>query len=174
MTKRKYIDFSIYDRDNEKVIFRFYPEESNCHSFGDEPPKSWDEVYKVYYSYAILQKFKNDPSPRTLFKEHCDECSVIDEVAARIKLIVKGQEIFHGKSPNGEEYEIPLLNKEVFPMGQGVGWVINKISEDTFGIQMWNWNDTGYRFYLKKDKLKEFGEFLEECCEHMLENGDPI
>ena len=50
MDKISKIDFVIHENDCEEVIFRFLPQQSSCHSFGDEPPKNWDGVYKVYYS----------------------------------------------------------------------------------------------------------------------------
>ena len=60
MEKRRKIDFFIHDNIHEKLIFRFYPRQSHCHSFGDEPPKSWNEVYKVYYAYSIIQQYKDN------------------------------------------------------------------------------------------------------------------
>lgn len=48
--KRK-IDFILRnDEGFYKDIFRFYPRSTFVHSFNDNPPKNWDEVYKVYYS----------------------------------------------------------------------------------------------------------------------------
>ena len=51
MSKKRKIDFVLEESDTAKLIFRFYPRRSSCHSFGDEPPKDWSDVYKVYYSY---------------------------------------------------------------------------------------------------------------------------
>ena len=40
MSKKRKIDYIIEQSDDERLIFRFYPRKSSCHSFGDEPPKS--------------------------------------------------------------------------------------------------------------------------------------
>ena len=60
MGKKRKIDFVLRESDTSKLIFRFYPRRSSCHSFGDEPPKDWNDVYKVYYSYSIIQVYKED------------------------------------------------------------------------------------------------------------------
>ena len=39
---------------------------------------------------------------------------------------------------------------------------------------MVNCDGIGYRFNLNKKRLKEFGEYLNSCCEYMLAHGDPI
>lgn len=177
MKKINNIDFVIKEDDNEELIFRFLPKESNCHSFNDKPPTKWGEVYKVYYSYKIFKKWKDDNSTQEMFRCGCDECSVIDEVAARIKYIIEGKKTvtinYHNK-----EYIIELLNKEIIPYGDGVSWIINEttniLKEKIYEIILWKYNGIGYRFYIKKNKLKEFGEFLYKCCEYMLAHGDPI
>ena len=75
----------------------------------------------------------------------------------------------------GNEYTIELLNDEIFPFGMGVSWIINKYNQpDLYEFILWDWENRGYRFYLEKDKMKEFGEYLDECCEYMLAHGDPI
>ena len=53
-TKVEHIDFIIKEDEYEKIIFRFLPRESHCHSFSDEPPTCWRNVYKVYYAYEII------------------------------------------------------------------------------------------------------------------------
>ena len=85
MSKKRKIDFVLEESDTAKLIFRFYPRRSSCHSFGDEPPKDWNDVYKVYYSYSIIQVYKEDNWHKTLCNCHCDECSIIDEIAERCK-----------------------------------------------------------------------------------------
>jgi hypothetical protein len=60
MNKKRKIDFIIKEDKFDKIVFRFYPRLSSCHSFGDEPPKSWNNVYKVYYYYKILNIYKED------------------------------------------------------------------------------------------------------------------
>ena len=176
MGKKRKIDYIIEERDKRRLIFRFYPRQSSCHSFGDEPPKSWDEVYKVYYSYAIISQWKLEPDSQwesdVKYYEHCDECSIIDEIAERCKLLAEGKTVFKGEH-DGEEYTIKLLNNEVHPFGMGTSWTISR-RNNIYEFMLFDWDNTGYRFFLEKDKLKTFGEYLSECCEYMLAHGDPI
>lgn len=172
MKKKEKIDFVLFEDDDEKLVFRFYPRQSSCHSFGDEPPKDWNDVYKVYYSYSVILVYKEDNWHKTLFNCHCDECSIIDEIAERCKLLSEGKTVFEGEH-DGEKYTIKLLNNEVHPVGMGTSWTVSR-RYDTYEFRLFDWDDMGFRFYLKKDKLKAFGEYLSECCEYMLAHGDPI
>lgn len=75
----------------------------------------------------------------------------------------------------GKEYVIELLNKEVYSCGDGVSWIINECRDsDFYEIVLWKYDEIGYRFYLEKNKLRDFGLYLQECCEYMLAHGDPI
>ena len=174
MNKKRKIDFILYENDDQMIVFRFLPRQSGCHSFNDNPPTKWEEVYKVYYSYKIFRRWKDDNFSELLFNSNCDECSVIDEIAARIKYIVAGEKSITMNYMN-EEYTIELLNNEVRSIGYGVSWIINGLRESNlYEISLWNHDEIGYRFCLEKDKLAEFGEYLNECCEYMLAHGDPI
>ena len=55
----------------------------------------------------------------------------------------------------------------------GTSWTVSR-RYDTYEFRLFDWDDMGFRFYLKKDKLKAFGEYLNECCEYMFAHGDPI
>ena len=174
MGKKRHIDFMLHKDEDSTIIFRFYPRQSSCHSFGDKPPTSWDDVYKVYYSYSVVERY-DDGKSKVLFKCSCDECSIIDEVAARCLLLADGKTSVDVINPqSGLPCTIQLLNNEMHPMGYGVSWDAKHLYDDVYVISMFNWNDIGYRFYLTRDKLKTFGDFLNECCEYMLIHGDPI
>ena len=172
MSKKRKIDFVLEESDTSKLIFRFYPRRSSCHSFDDEPPKDWNDVYKVYYSYSIIRVYKEDNWYKTLFNCRCDECSIIDEIAERCKLLAEGKTVFEGEH-DGEKYTIKLLNNEVHPFGMGTSWMISRYNT-IYEFRLLDWNNVGCIFYLEKDKLKAFGEYLSECCEYMLAHGDPI
>lgn len=180
MSKKRKIDFILEEDEDSKLIFRFYPKRSTCHSFNDVPPTSWEEVYKVYYSYAIFRSYKDDTYINMLFNCECDECSIIGEVAARIELIVKGERKFKGIDALGEKYTIKLLDNEVYPFGSGVTWNISEYRGSggkegkLYRVLLWDYDDTGFRFDINRDKLKEFGIYLNECCEYMLAHGCPI
>lgn len=176
MRKKRKLDFIIEDRDDYRLIFRFYPKSSTCHSFNENPPKSWNEVYKVYYFYSVLIQWKNEngkvEQTHTLFDSECDECSIIDEVGYRCQLIADG--ITESKVCDGDE-TFSLINNDIFPMGMGVSWVIRiRPERDLFQLEMYRWDNIGYRFIVNREKLKEFGQFLIDCCEYMLVHGQSI
>lgn len=174
MNKKRKIDFTLYEDKEEIVVFRFYPRQSSCHSFGEEPPKNRNEVYKVYYSYKIFRRWKEDNSAEILFDSYCDECSAIDEVAVRIKHIVNGEKSVTVKHL-GEDFTIELLDNEIYSFGDGISWIISECrKEGSYQVILWNSEDKGYRFFADKETLKKFGEYLTECCEYMLAHGDPI
>ena len=178
MDKIDKIDFILHENKDKMLIFRFLPQKSSCHSFNDNPPTMWREVYKVYYAYEIIKVWKADNFVETEFYCDCDECSIIDEVSTRIKYIIEGKKTVT-VNRSDEEYVIELLNNEMMPFGDGVSWIINEVTntwnkEIEYEIVLWKYGRYGYRFYIGKDTLKEFGEYLEECCEYMLAHGDPI
>ena len=125
---KKKIDFNIYESDTYRMIFRFYPKQSHCHSFNNKPPKTWHDVYKVYYSWAILEQWKNEngdiEETVMLFTADCDECSIIDEISVRCDLLSRRVERVECKDDSGENYRINVLNKECYPMGMGISWII--------------------------------------------------
>lgn len=183
MSKKRKIDYIIEQEDDERLIFRFYPRQSSCHSFGDEPPKSWSDVYKVYYSYAVIKQWKFNPDDQweseIMFYESCDECSIIDEVGQRCLLLADGYETF--ERDDGEI--IPLLDKKIFPYGMGTEWTISKYTcpgwDDKNGytyykFTLFDYFDKGYRFRINEEDMKSFGEYLLGCCEYMLTHGDQI
>lgn len=182
MSKKRKIDYIIEQTDDERLIFRFYPRQSHCHSFGDEPPKTWRGVYKVYYSYAIIKQIRFNPEDKweseVMFYEDCDECSVIDAIGRRCLWLADGLKTF--KNRFGEN--IPLLDDEVFPIGAGVSWIISKktwydfedVMHTCYNFSVFDYFDKGFRFIINEENMKSFGEYLLGCCEYMLAHGDPI
>lgn len=176
------IDFIIYDEKDERLVFRFYPRRSHCHSFNENPPQSWNEVFKVYYAYSILKQWKDEnggiESTEVMYKDPCDECSVIDTISECCEKLSNGitEETRHLKV-HDKDYERPVYycNTEYYPLGDGTSWLIHPSNKQSmFKIEVWSDDDKGYRFYLSKEKLKEFGEYLNMCCEYMLKHGESI
>ena len=165
---RENIDFIIEETANCKMIFRFLPQESQYY---DNSSNS-EEKPKLYYSYKIITMY-DDGTIIDTFSSGRDECSVIDEVALACDLLSKGQkEII--KTTFDKTITIRLLNSEMYPLGDGVSWIIRRPFVDKYCFQMFKWDNTGYRFYLKKERMKEFADYLNECCEYMLKHGEPI
>lgn len=176
MSKKRKIDYIIEERDNRRLIFRFYPRQSSCHSFGDEPPKSWDEVYKVYYSYAIISQWKLEPDSQwesdVKYYEHCDECSIIDIVGRQCLLLADGYET--AEQSNGDRLHI--LDQPIRPLGMGTEWTISKsynsINNPIYEFVLFDYFDHGFRFSLSN--IKDFGQYLLHCCDYMLAHGESI
>ena len=188
MAKKNKIDFVLEETDWYKIVFRFYPRQSSCHSFNEELPTKWEEVYKVYYHYRILKFWKEDDGTydgyTVLFDSGCDECSIIDEIGHRCLLLADGTEVYERE--DGRKFE--LLNKNIFPFGMGTEWTITKRTVITYGMfeedediektyytfMLFDYWGKGYKFTLEEKDMKPFGEYLIECCEYMLTHGDPI
>lgn len=159
--KRK-IDFIIYESKDERIVFRFYPRKSHVHSFNDEPPKSWAEVYKVYFSYSILLQYKDNPEKtRVVFNEPCDECSVLDELPMLISHILENN----------------ITDKNVLvPFGMGTIWELSyrNITQPRWVFSLWRWDNIGYRFSLEENGLIRFKDYLSYVLEYMLQHGEGI
>ena len=174
----RYLEYPIYRSEDgdEETVFRFDTKYSACHSFNDKPPTKWEEVYKVYYYYQIVRvshTYQDANEEEILFDSRCDECSIIDEVAARCKLLAEGKKQVKIDRDDGKSYTIKLLNQDIMPCGMGVFWKILKVG-DNYKFELFDWSDRGYRFYVHKERISDFGEFLDGCCEYMLAHGVPI
>lgn len=174
---KKRIDFIIEENEFSTTIFRFLPRQSHCHSFDENPPKSWNEVYKVYYAYKVFRRWKNNNHVEELFSCYFDECSIIRSISKNIEHIANGEN-FILLTDYDKNYSIPLLKQEVKPCGDGVSWTINKKktfdNKELYEIVLWKYNEIGFRFYLESKNFKLFGEYLNNCCKYMLEHGEPI
>ena len=41
---KKKLDFILEQDEDERLVFRFHPRSSHCHSFNETPPKTWEEL----------------------------------------------------------------------------------------------------------------------------------
>lgn len=166
MRKIRKIDFVIADETSEhyreQIIFRFYPRGSSCHSFNESLPKTWDDVYKVYYSYSIFVKNYIDgdlANYEKIFEMPCDECSCLTYLAEYIRNMIDNDK--------------PSI--KVITYGQpGSDWVIERQS-NRFQFIIWNnFSGKGYRYNLPADRVEEFCKYLDEVNDYMLKHGNPI
>lgn len=179
---RKHVDFILVENGDDRILFRFYPKQSSCHSFGDDPPKTWDEVYKVYYAYSIFKQYRyGEGQPWETYEEftsNTDECSAIKAVGEFCKAIADGKtEYTVTDEKTGEKHTYRYLDTELQAFGMGVDWTIaampcfdEKNPQRRYLFTLWR-NNAGYRFVLAEDNLRPFGEFLLGCCEYMLKHG---
>lgn len=191
MRKRK-MDFVLYEDEFYRIVFRFYPRLSHCHSFDEEPPKTYKDIYKVYFNYAIICQYLVDgkfESSEQIWNSDCDECSIIDEIAYICSKI--SDNIFTETKTiyNGEEHTFKYLDQFFCP-GDGIDWKINNVERynhwnkngeilkepeiyHNFEFLMRKRNGVSYIFELSTTDTRKFGEFLQSCCDYMLEHGEP-
>lgn len=156
---KKKMDFILVYNAYYKDILRFYPRETRVHGFADKPPKSWDAVYKVYYSWSIFRQY--DDNKKLLFDIHCDECSMIPSLSTIIKEVIK----------TGKTFNYPTLGQPA------VDWIISKRNKkyQYYDYQVYNnWTNQGYRFTLNKKKTVEFCDWLDKINQYALKNGRGI
>ena len=162
MEKVSQISFILEEDKFSKLIFRFLPQLSSCHSFNDNPPKSWQEVYKVYYAYEIVEQWfdEGQNNEDVLFSTSFDECSIIDCIG---NYLIENTPI------------VGKVKETCMPFGAGVTWELSK-TEDSDDMQfvLWKHNNMGYQFWLPQEQCRNFGQFLIDCCEYMLAHGEPI
>lgn len=162
MQKVNYFDFTIKSDEYEDIVFRFFPRDSHCHSFDDQPPYNWNGVYKVYYSYAIVSISKDEDESfgevTYEFTIYRDECSVLTDLSKYIKgtLFSKKKSKAYSMGQPGSEWEIFYEN--------------NKIKFVVFD----SFNNNGYRFWLSYDRAEQFAAYLDMINDYMLKHGEPI
>ena len=164
--------FILEETEFHRDIFRFYPRNTHVHGFGDEPPKTWQGVYKVYYSWAILRQYFKDGTKEIeqtdrLIDMQCDECSRIPNLVAIIDYVDKENEIF----------DYPTIGQ---PAGD---WRIEKVNIDNgyekpYDLYKFvvfdNWLDVGYRFYLRDSRIDEFKDYLNKINQYALDHSEGI
>lgn len=154
-------DFTIDKNEDFETIFHFFTRDSRCHSFNDDPPKTWKDVYKVYYSWSITQNMLGMDDEvvesEVLIDVVWDECSRLTDLSDCIR------DMIYNKKEN-----IYLA-----PLGQPASeWHIDRIANDTLLFTVWeDPRDTGYRFRLSDETAEEFAQFLDEVNQYMLEHG---
>ena len=158
------IDYIIEESDSFKVIFRFYPQESSCHGFGDVPPTNWRNVYKVYFHYEIIEENLAFGESKVVFSSCHDENSIMKSIAKVMSAI-----------SNNEKEACKYLGEIYWALG-GVGWKIDEISSklNQYRITLINDEDEKYELYCNNLELGYFADYLDKCCEYMLAHGDPI
>ena len=162
------VDFEIKAEPN--IVFSFFPNESRVYGFKDEYPKTWDEVYKVYYSWAIFTDGK------LVFDMDTDENSAISGIANAIRKAIKT------KSPNtlvvrtmgqpGSDWEINYI--EAFDwVDTGEEFEYIRVPEkDYLKISLWdNWMHKGYQFWLDISKANAFADYFDKVNAHMLKEN---
>lgn len=163
-------DFVLYDDDDfEKLVFRFYPNLSNCFDKNDKPAKKWEDVYNECYYYKILKYNKHtDKDYSVVFDSKGDEYSEIYNLSDTLIHLSRGQKEMELTSPLGN-FKIKISDDEDFESDCGVDWRLKKYNDYDYKFELFRFSDDiGYRFWLPKEKAYKFGEYLNYCCEYVL------
>jgi len=177
--KERKLDFILEeDAKGKKLVFRFYPRGSHMHSFDDKPPKTFQDVYKVYYSWAIIDysyNYKNNIKvAERVFYMSCDECSALCDLASAIRYMLrhrrKEMDVLSFGQP-GSDWKLEYLPRKYDEQGNpNLSYGDGRVYFTVFN----NYKHNGYEFCLNVEKTKKFCDYLEAVNQHMLENGEPI
>lgn len=163
---KDFIDFIIYEDKDDKFILRFNIKNSHVHGFTDKPPKTWKEVYKVYYSYSIIEYWKEEKQEHVIYEDNYDECSVLYDVWYNLQDICTST--FYGSE---NEYKF-------VPMSYGTTWIIKRptnLLEWEFQLfQSHGIVNKGCCFSLDFKKMKELKDTIKEFLDCTLENSEGI
>ena len=156
---RKFFEFVISDDEFERRVMRFYPKTTHVHGFGDEPPKTWDEVYKTYLSFAVLYFDKEYKKATVEYSARWDECSGLNELVNWIE--------------NKEKFDEPFMHLRVF--GDATQWIIIPFGPDRVVFTLYPiYQGSGCTFFLDNEQLSEFAEVINTYLEHSLKHSQGI
>ena len=182
MSKIRHLDFMIREDEDLRIKFRFYPRSSHMHSFDENPPKTFKEVYKVYYAWCIMVSHKYsweeewDPYER-VFNMYCDECSALEYLRYSIQEVIAGAkdtDTVMTMGQPGSDWELSYRRGSSWPDYE-TGDIHHDPEKDRLHVNVWNnWTECGYRFSMSVDKAKGFVKYLDDINQYMLEHGEPI
>lgn len=164
--KRK-IDFVFKDDGRWRKVFRFYPCRSHVHGFGDDCPKSWKEVYKVYYTWSLLWQDRWDENEEwntsVLLEVKSDECSALTYLKDCISSLKPGE------------------SKNAYALG-GANWRVTFVPGDIkrhvrtyYEFIVWKrYSGQACRFCLLRKEFRRFLKYLDYINDYMLEHSEPI
>ena len=160
---KKKLDFVIYEDSNERLLFRFYPRSSHVHGFRNTPPKEWNGVYKVYYSWAIIKQNKwtkdSNWESEKVFKLLVDECSEITNLDKYLEEIIFNKQKYSNFISMGQ----PSSEWEVY------------LQDDYIKICVWDtYLDKGFRFYIDIKYVEHFIEYIKRVNQYMLNHSESI
>lgn len=176
--KQKF-DFVIDDdKSFHRDIFRFYPRRTHVHGFRDAAPKTWDGVYKVYYSWAIIRQYYDDDmenkieSSEILLDMSCDECSQLPNLPEIIKNVMNTGESFNfptfGQPAGDWRIEQRICHKYGYDEADDKDY-------EFYDYEVFNnWLNVGYRFTLNKEETLKFCNWLDKINRYALEHGQGI
>lgn len=173
MSKRKF-DF-ILDNDIglHRDILRIYSNQTYIHSCNVDLPETWDDVYKVYYSFAIIRQYYDDNDEKTietsdvLLDMHVDECSIIPYLSKFIKRVMNTGETYDYPTWGQPAAEWKIEKKSYTIQDVCLNEEIYDFCEDYDFTVFNNWTNQGYRFSLNKETTLLFCDWLDKVNEYL-------
>ena len=155
---KKFFEFKFYEDEWERRTIRFYPKTTHVHGFDDDPPKTWDEVYKTYLSFAVLHFDKEASKVRAAYSARCDECSALDLLATTLI--------------DGSFLSDPVT--EIWALGYATQWILLPREEVSL-ITMYPMGcGSGYTMRIRNDNLRGFAAVINEYLDYSLAHSEGI
>lgn len=175
---QKYNDFMLMHDNNVQLLFRFKFSQSHMHSFDENPPKTYGDVFKVYYSWEILRSINDSWTDepnwqpfQAIFSFRCDECSALTSMSWIIRHVIR----YKKKRQEVNSFGQPASDWELEYKKGWEGLDSGISQKDQLLFKVWNnSSDLGFRFWLDIQTALKFSDFLDECNQYMLEHGEPI
>lgn len=172
---KKEWDYILKEDKYSITLLRIYPNQTRVHSFGNKPPKTWKQVYKVYYSWSIIKQYKDsngsvEPnSSQRLMYMYCDESSNIFNLHLIIRWVIEQQ----------KEYDEPTFGQPAGDWRIEINKGINNWNDkpyEYYNFEVFdNWNGNGFRFTLDRKQTEDFANWLEKMNDRALVKcGCPI
>lgn len=181
MGKLKDFEFIIKENEFKKVVIVFDSNGSHVHGFGDEPPITWEGVYKVYMQWRIDEHSSfvkgvgwtdEYVSCKTIYDEPCDENSGLDQLIYYLKTDEIELDKYHDVRSFGNDTHYLICKRDVTWNPEEYDDVETEYAYTIFVYD--SYNGYGYRFVLEDNKAKELAMTIESFYEYMLQNSQGI
>lgn len=192
--KKHHMDVKLGDE-----TIRFYPKSSSVHGFGYECPKSWNNYYKEYLSFAILYQDEYmkecKKAPEIVFKCRCDECSSLLSLNCYLYLWLQDTQYKNSAKLTNVTLKNNLVVKDdttLYTLGDGTEWKIkrdrlscisDKDEETDESVNRWSYTIIPYLNYgaqkayvleLNEKELLVLNNGLAEYLDECIKNSESI
>lgn len=157
---KKHFDFVINNTEDIKTVIRFYPCRSHVHGFDENiPPNKWENVYKTYLTFSILNYYWEDKPPSIMFTSYMDEGEGLRYLRDYLDHIIN----------KNDKRKYDLL-----PFGSGAEWIIER-NRNIFSFYIFSYfKNNGFRFGLNRNRIQDFYDVLNDFLEYMLKHSEVI
>lgn len=154
--------------DNGYTTFSFNLDECHSYRLNDNPPKSWNDIYKLYLSYTIRRTVDiGDGNPSVVGEFSIwDENSYLPTLLSN--LISKEKNFRESINEIGFLSTCDIVLKTYYGSKS-----ITDLPEQIYRIDFFNhYTGDGFRMLLNRKECKKFIEFLSNFLDKMLVNSE--